>query len=175
MSGSGRLLRGYFARRWAALALGSAATLGAVAAQLARPFPLALVVDHLLEGRTAPFALDDGDVRLLALLAGLVLFIALVDAAGTFTADVVLKRAGEHIVDELRVDTHAHLQRLSLGFHERRHAGDLVTRVTGDVNAVGELFSQSLGTMASSLLLLLGMLWCTTTSARPRVGTTPPP
>jgi ATP-binding cassette, subfamily B, bacterial len=33
-----------------------------------------------------------------------------------------------------------------------------VTRVTGDVNAVGQLFSESLGTMAQALLLLVGML-----------------
>ena len=38
-----------------------------------------------------------------------------------------------------------HLQRLSLGFHQQRQKGDLLTRVTGDVNAMGDLFSQSLG------------------------------
>jgi ATP-binding cassette subfamily B protein len=158
VSGTGRLLRGYLGRQWGAMALASASTIAAVVAQLARPFPLALVVDHLLEGRAAPFAFDQQDLRLLALLAGVVLLIAVADAAGTYVSELLLKRAGERIVDELRVDTHMHLQRLSLGYHERRHTGDLVTRVTGDVNAVGELFSQSLGTMASSLLLLLGML-----------------
>ncbi|MGH2805549.1 MAG: ABC transporter transmembrane domain-containing protein, partial [Thermoleophilaceae bacterium] len=158
MTGAGRLVRGYLGRQWRTMSVASAATLAAVAAQLARPFPLALVVDHLLEGRAAPFTLDATDLRLLGLLAGLVLLIALGDAAGTYASELLLKRAGERIVDELRVDTHRHLQRLSLGYHEQRHTGDLVTRVTGDVNAVGELFSQSLGTIASSLLLLLGML-----------------
>ena len=59
---------------------------------------------------------------------------------------------------ELRLATHVHLQRLSLRFHSRRHTGDLVTRVTGDVNAVGSLFSESLATVASAVLLLAGMI-----------------
>jgi ABC-type multidrug transport system fused ATPase/permease subunit len=42
-------------------------------------------------------------------------------------------------------------------FHSNRPTGDLVARVTGDVNAVGELFSQTLGTLASSSLVLVGM------------------
>ena len=50
-----------------------------------------------------------------------------------------------------------HLQRLSLGFHQQRQKGDLVTRVTGDVNAMGDLFSQSLGSMVQAALLSLGM------------------
>ena len=35
--------------------------------------------------------------------------------------------------------------------------GDLVTRVTGDVNAVGSLFSESLGEIVAAALLLIGM------------------
>ena len=40
------------------------------AADLAKPWPLALVVDRVLAERTAPFALDGGDMRLLAAVAG---------------------------------------------------------------------------------------------------------
>src|ERR687891_62747 len=71
---------------------------------------------------------------------------------------VLLTRASERIVHELRLATHTHLQRLSLIFHARRPTGDLVTRVTGDVNAVGGLFAESLATVLSSVLLLVGML-----------------
>ena len=48
---------------------------------------------------------------------------------------------------------YAHLQALSLTFHAKRQKGDLLTRVTGDVNAVGDLFADSLGAIASALLL----------------------
>ncbi len=42
-------------------------------------------------------------------------------------------------------------------FHANRPTGDLVNRVTGDVNAVGDLFTQTLGTLASASLVLVGM------------------
>jgi ATP-binding cassette, subfamily B, bacterial len=51
-----------------------------------------------------------------------------------------------------------HLQRLSLAYHDRRQKGDLVTRLTGDVNSVGTLFSENLGTMAQAVLTLVGMI-----------------
>ena len=41
---------------------------------------------------------------------------------------------------------------------DRRQKGDLVTRVTGDVDAVGTLFSQQLGEVAQSALLAFGMV-----------------
>ena len=90
--------------------------------------------------------------------AGLVLAIALMEAAAGYVMDVRLARAGERIVHDLRVAIYAQLQRLSLGFHQRRPTGDLVTRVTGDVNAVGTLFSSTLGTLVSAALTLVGMV-----------------
>ncbi|MCQ9191744.1 ABC transporter transmembrane domain-containing protein, partial [Escherichia coli] len=81
----------------------------------AKPWPLALVVDRLLS-RTAPFELDASDVRLLALMAGIVLFIAVAEAAAQYASDLWLQKAGEQISHDLRVRVYEHLQRLSLGF-----------------------------------------------------------
>jgi ATP-binding cassette, subfamily B, bacterial len=158
MSGSTRILRPYIAGQWPALAAAAAATVFIVLAELARPFPLALVVDRLFAGFDGPFELQPSDVRLLGAIALLVLAIALVDSLALYVSERWLKQAGERITHDLRVAVYAHLQRLSLTFHDRRQKGDLVTRVTGDVNAVGQLFSESLGTMAQALLLLVGML-----------------
>jgi ABC-type multidrug transport system fused ATPase/permease subunit len=133
-------------------------TIAVVAAWLARPLPIALVVDRLLQKREIPFELSADDWRLVALIAGLVLAIAVVNAVGGHLADDRLAKAGERITHRLRMASYAQLQRLSLSFHERRQAGDLVTRVTGDVSAVGGLFPGALGNLASSGMLLLGML-----------------
>jgi ABC-type multidrug transport system fused ATPase/permease subunit len=153
-----RTLRPYLAPEWRALAVAMLSTLAVVAAWLARPLPIALVVDRLLDQREIPFELDSGDWAFVALVAGLVLGIALVNAVGGHLADDRLAKAGEHISHRLRMATYAQLQRLSLSFHEGRHPGDLVTRVTGDVSAVGGLFPGALGNLASAALLLAGML-----------------
>jgi ATP-binding cassette subfamily B protein len=158
MRGSLRSVRPFVTRQWRALAGAGGSSVVIAAADLAKPWPLALVIDELLGDRTGPFSLDGGDVRLLAAIAALVVAIAAADAVAQYCADLWLQSAGERITHELRVAVYAHLQRLSLGFHQRSQKGDLVTRLTGDANAVGTLFSDSLGSMVQGALLLLGMI-----------------
>jgi ATP-binding cassette, subfamily B, bacterial len=163
MTGSTRgaftMLRPYLAAEWRALAVAAVSTVAVVAAYLARPFPLALAVDQIIgKHGGGTFELGADDWRLLLFLAVGVLVIALVSALGSHLADDRLENAAERIVHRLRVATYARLQRLSLAFHERKHTGDLVSRVTRDVEAVGSLFSDSLGSLASAGILLAGML-----------------
>jgi ATP-binding cassette, subfamily B, bacterial len=155
-----RILRPHVGTQRSVLFAAGLSTIFLAAAELARPFPLKLVIDRLLEGNGAPgpFRVDGGDLVLLAGIGGLVLFIAGVDALANYHMEMRFRRAGESITHALRVAVYAHLQRLSLSFHEKRQQGDLVTRGTGDVQAVGQLFSESLGALTSSVLLLLGML-----------------
>ncbi|MDQ1533328.1 MAG: ATP-binding cassette, subfamily bacterial [Actinomycetota bacterium] len=158
MMNSTNLVRRYVRSQWRSLALAALFSEALVVAELASPFPLKLVVDRLLSGRTAPFQLERSDTTLLVVVAGLIIVIALVDAIASYFSDILLQRAGERIVHDLRVALYSHLQRLSLSFHDHQPTGDLVTRVTGDVEAVGQLFSESIGTIAASVLLLVGML-----------------
>jgi ATP-binding cassette subfamily B protein len=160
VSAGRHLLAPYVRREWRALATVAGTTAIAAAAELARPLPLAIVVNVLVARAGGPegFELQPDDLLLLAGVAGLVLAIAVVDALATYVAEIKLKRAGERITHDIRLETHAELQRLSLGYHARRPTGDLVTRVTSDVHAVGGIFSESLGTVVASLLLLAGML-----------------
>jgi ATP-binding cassette subfamily B protein len=160
MTKARHVLAPYLRRQWRALGVAAISTIAVAAAEVLRPFPLKFVIDHLFAGGDVPdsFDLSRGDIALLAGVAGLVLAIALFEAVGGYLMDVRLTRAGERIVHDLRVAIYAHLHRLSLDFHQRAHTGDLVTRVTGDVSAVGTMFSSSLGTLVSSGLMLIGMV-----------------
>jgi ATP-binding cassette subfamily B protein len=153
------VLAPFLRRQWRALVVAGASTVVVAAAEVLRPFPIKFAIDHLVEAGSASESVDVGrdDFTLLAGVAGLVLAIALMEAAGGYLMDVRLLRAGERIVHDLRIAMYAHLQRLSLGSHQQRHTGDLATRVTGDVTAVETLFSPSLGTLVSSGLALIGM------------------
>ena len=157
MSAATKLLRSCAADEWRALAVAGVSTLAVVLSYLARPLPLALAVDQILD-HGAPFELTAADQRMLLALGGLVLAIVLLNTLGSHFADDSLDNASQRIVHRLRVATYSRLQRLSLAFHERRHTGNLVTHVTGDVNAVGSLFADSLGGAASAAMVLLGML-----------------
>ena len=157
--GTMRLLRPYLLRHWWSLAGAMIATATMTAASLAAPWPLKFAIDHIAARATdgGGFELTREDWWLLVGLALSVLAIAAVGAISSFYVDYWLNRAGERIVHALRVATYAQLQRLSLAFHARRHKGDLVTRVTGDVNAVGTLFADTLGALSSAILTLIGM------------------
>src|SRR3954465_2302052 len=144
-------------RHWAALFSGGAGAVVLTLAQLAQPFPLQWVIDHVIDGNTGGFNLDAVDVRSLWIAGLAVVLISAVSAAGTFVAEIGLARAGERIAHDLRVAIYAHLQRLSLAFHDRRQKGDLLTRLTEDANQVGELFSESIGAMTQAILILIGM------------------
>jgi ABC-type multidrug transport system fused ATPase/permease subunit len=62
------------------------------------------------------------------------------------------QRTAERILFGLRVRTFAHLQRLSLNYYERHMAGEIMTRMTSDVEAFALLLQQGLLTAMTSLL-----------------------
>ncbi|MFF2409067.1 ABC transporter ATP-binding protein [Streptomyces sp. NPDC058092] len=53
-----------------------------------------------------------------------------------FADDVTSAWVSEHFLLTLRSDVFRHVQGLSLGFFERRRLGDVLSRITGDVDAV---------------------------------------
>ena len=157
MTPAGRMLRPYVIRRWRALAGAGGATVVLTAADLAKPWPLALVVDRLLADRTAPFELDGGDCGCCAGRRDRARDRARRGARAVRRRPVAAGGRRAHHATTCGSRVYDHLQRLSLGFHQQRQKGDLLTRVTGDVNAMGDLFSQSLGEMVQSALLAFGM------------------
>src|SRR3954468_7749976 len=156
--GAPKLIKSIVRRHWPALGGAAASTVLLTLADLAQPWPLKYLIDNLVTGRSIPFTISSSDVRTLVLIAAATIGIALLDALATYTGDLWLKRSGESISHELRLQMYAHLQRLSLAYHDRRQKGDLVTRLTGDANSVGTLFSENLGTMAQAVLTLVGMI-----------------
>jgi ATP-binding cassette subfamily B protein len=67
---------------------------------------------------------------------------------------VVLSRAGEGFLRDLRVRVFDHLQALSMPFYDRSQAGVLVSRMTSDVDSIAELVQQGLLMFLANTLLL---------------------
>ncbi|MDA0184840.1 ABC transporter ATP-binding protein/permease [Solirubrobacter phytolaccae] len=154
MSSGAKILRPYVLRQWRALAGATGGTAILALAELAKPWPIALIVDHVIADRAAPFS---PDTTLLLAIGAMILAISVAESASTYFTGLWLQSAGERIAHQLRVAIYDHLQRLSLAYHQRTPKGDLLTRVTEDVNDMGELFSDTLGEMLQSALLALGM------------------
>lgn len=98
--------------------------------------------------------LGRGDATALAVaVAGYVVVAALTYAVYRRLI-VVLSRAGEGFLRDLRIRVFDHLQRLSLSFYDRSQAGVLVSRMTSDIDAIAELVQQGLLMFVANILLL---------------------
>jgi len=93
--------------------------------------------------------------RLGVLIAGLVGVYALIQAANS--GDLYIRHAlGQRFIFDLRVRLYAYLQRLSLSFFERTSTGELMSRVTNDVNALENFVTHGTSFMAIDLMRLIG-------------------
>lgn len=89
---------------------------------------------------------------LIAWLVGIHALLQLVDFG-----DLYIRHAlGERVIFDLRVRIYAHLQRLSLSFFERTSTGELMSRVTNDVNALEQFVTHGVALTAVDLLRLVG-------------------
>ncbi|MDY7075876.1 MAG: ABC transporter ATP-binding protein [Chloroflexota bacterium] len=100
--------------------------------------------------------IGDRDLSHLAMivvaLIGVHIFLQIVDFG-----DLYIRHAlGERVIFDLRVRIYAHLQRLSLSFFERTSTGELMSRVTNDVNALEQFVTHGVALTVVDLLRLLG-------------------
>jgi ATP-binding cassette subfamily B multidrug efflux pump len=76
---------------------------------------------------------------------------------------VVSQLLGQRIIFDIREQLFAHLQRLPVRFFDRNPAGNIITRMTGDVNELNEMFASGVVAVAGNagiLLFIVGwMFW----------------
>ena len=129
------------------LALGST-VLGA-ATQAAAPWLVSQAIDSdILNGNTPGLA------RTLAALLAVYAVGTLATRAQIFQVGSV----GQRLLASLRSRLFEHFDRLPLGFFDRRPLGDLMSRVTNDVDTLNQLLSQGLTQLLGSLFGLVGIV-----------------
>ena len=92
-------------------------------------------------------AFPAGDTRLLGLLAALYVGSLLVAALLEYVQTLLTTWIGQRVMEDLRSQIFAHLQRLELAFFDRNPVGRLMTRVTSDVEALNEMFTSGVVTI----------------------------
>jgi ABC-type multidrug transport system fused ATPase/permease subunit len=93
--------------------------------------------------------------RLLSLLGLLIAVYALQQLAG-FVEQYLRHLLGAQFIFDLRVRIYNHLQNLSLSFYEQTSTGELMSRVTSDVDALEHFVTHGVAMTAVDLLRLLG-------------------
>jgi ATP-binding cassette subfamily B protein/subfamily B ATP-binding cassette protein MsbA len=158
-------LRRYLRPYWPQLAgAGSLMTARAVFLLFA-PWPLKLILDSVILGKPLPHwaahFLPDPHLHRFALLEHLgiaLLLVGVADATLAYLGNRLLLLAGQRTVFDVRRDLFAHIQRLSLSFHRRQRAGDLMARLGGDIQTL-QNFVVGVGTgVFAHVLTMAGMV-----------------
>ncbi|GGO84257.1 ABC transporter ATP-binding protein [Wenjunlia tyrosinilytica] len=102
------------------------------------------------------------DLGLFVPIAGAYLGLTLLSGVFAFGDDVTSGWVSERFLLTLRSDVFRHVQGLSLGFFERRRLGDLLSRVTGDIDTVETFLLSGMSNAiwyGTQLAVFLGLLF----------------
>jgi ATP-binding cassette, subfamily B, bacterial len=151
---------------WGALALGLLAVAGEGAANLLEPWPLKIVLDEVLRSRESHAAVANwvhtlvgtDKFAMLRFACVAVLAIAALDATASYLEKYLTTSVGQWISYDLRRRVYSHMQKLSLAFHDQERTGDLISRVTSDIDAIQSFITQGLLGILINLITLIGMI-----------------
>jgi subfamily B ATP-binding cassette protein MsbA len=101
---------------------------------------------------------SDGLATLMRSHLGVLVLLLVLQLLGTFFSSVVGARLGLRTVTRLRQRIYSHLLELPALFFSGQKAGDISTRVTGDVGAIQSMLTGGVFTLAKAVLTLLGSL-----------------
>src|SRR5579872_2303154 len=148
------------------LLLGFVAVVGEGVANLLAPWPLKIVLDNVLKSRAGSGWLnhlifsrfDDNKLAILEFAALAVLAIALIGGLCSYVEKFVTTTVGQWVTHDLRRALYSHMQRLSLAYHDHKQTGDLISRVTSDIDAIQSFINSGLLGALVNGLTLIGML-----------------
>ena len=150
---------------WKALSLALLAVAGEAGTDLLEPWPLKIVLDYLLQSKHPPGWMREmigwiGQSKLavlnFAVLA--VAVIAVVGALSSYLENYVTTSVGQWVMHDLRRTLYHHIHRLSLAEHDEKRTGDLIGRVTSDIEAIQDFITTALLGILTSVLTLLGLV-----------------
>src|SRR5947209_4183863 len=151
--------------KWSLL-LGLLAVMGEALANLLEPWPLKIVVDYIFRSHESNTALSNfvhswigpDKLAIVKFACVAVLLIAVLDAISTYSEKYLTTSIGQWVTYDLRRTLYAHIQRLSLAFHDQKRTGDLISRVTSDVDDIQSFITSGLFSTFINGITLVGMI-----------------
>ena len=150
---------------WPSLTLAFIAVIGESVTDLLEPWPLKVVFDYVFGSKHMPDWLASivnlvgtDKLSILNFAAIAVIAIALFGAISSYGEKYLTTSVGQWVMHDLRRVLYSHIQKLSLAYHDQKRTGDLISRVTSDIDAVQNLISNVLLGMLVNILTLIGML-----------------
>ncbi|HEX4155841.1 MAG TPA: ABC transporter ATP-binding protein [Acidobacteriaceae bacterium] len=150
----------------AALWMGLLAITGESVADVLQPWPLKVVLDNVISHKNSHGWLTSvidrtvgpNRVHILILACIAVLVIALLDAVCTYGEKWVTTTVGQWVTHDLRRTLYSQVQRLSLSYHDKSKTGDLISRVTDDIDAIQTFIVSGLLSIVVDVATIAGMI-----------------
>lgn len=99
-----------------------------------------------------------GDVPGLTQMAIMLLVVYLVGALSNGVTGILMVNLAQGLMRSIRSQLFAHIQGLSMAFHDEHESGDLMSRITNDTGAINRVLSSGLTQLAGNVLTLIGVL-----------------
>lgn len=115
------------------------------------PNMLSDMTDLIQAGLVRPMDIDGVVSIALSLL-----FIYAAGSILTFIQKYVMTTVSQRTARNFRSDISAKINRLPLGYFDRSTTGDIMSRVTNDIDTVGQSMNQSISNLVTSVTLLIG-------------------
>jgi ATP-binding cassette subfamily B protein len=156
-----RLIRPY----WKQLALAFVAVLGETFSDVLEPWPIKIVIDNILQSKKLPGwlagfvsgAFGQNKLAILNFAVAAVAGIAVIGAISSYVEKYLTTSVSQWVTHDLRRTLYNHIQRLSLVEYDKTQTGDLISRVTSDINAVQDFINSALLGIIVNVLTLVGM------------------
>ncbi len=116
---------------------------------LVGPYLLGVAIDQFI---------STGDAAGLARISLLMLAAYLLNNLFQAVADWVMAGISQRALQHMRQDLFQHVQTLPLSFFDRNPAGELMSRLTNDIDAINQAVSQNVTSLLASLLSMAGIL-----------------
>ena len=110
----------------------------------------------LLIGRAIDDGIRPGKLRVIFLIVGLMVGIALVQGVFQFLQGYLAERASQGVAYDLRDGLFARIERLSFSYYDKVETGQLITRMTNDVEQVRNFTGSGIVQLANAVVMLFG-------------------
>jgi len=123
-----------------------------------QPFVTTFLIDTYLSPQVDVLLTTPERLHGVAMMVSVLLALALLQWIMDYKQTQVLNWLGQKVIFDIREDLMMRLQALSLRFFADERTGDIVSRITNDVDALGETFRNMIPTLISSSISIVGYI-----------------
>ena len=110
-----------------------------------------------LNGYTIDNFIETGDMKGLAFICTILVLMYLVNIFSTYYQNIVMLKIAQRVSARIRKDLFINLQKLPLRYFDNNSSGDLMSRLTNDVDNINTTLSQSITQLFSGIINVVGM------------------